>query len=287
MNVIDSVIQTSNQLIHCHIPDKKCYGTFIYRLHTVADRKPMWDQLRDIHAKTNGPWIILGDFNSILSAGDRINVEPVHQQELADFQCCIDDIRIGQITKRRCQFSWSNKRDVEDRIYSHIDWTFGNPDWFQIYAGIEAVYMLLGVSDHSPIVLNTEGISMFRICRRLKMLEIQTKNIHKEYSSIDKKLENLRIKLETIQRALNDDYFNPILIEEEKLIIKLIENWDAVQERNNRITEPEQIQQEFINFFKKLLGEATYTLPGIDINIARDNPTLTLEQQQSLLNPVT
>lgn len=69
-----------------------------------------------------------------------------------------------------------------------------------------------------------QEIAMFRICRRLTMLEIQTKNIHKEYSSIEKKLENLREKLDTIQRSLNDDHFNPALIEEEKLTLKLIEN---------------------------------------------------------------
>lgn len=168
--------------------------------------------------------------------------------------------------QRGRQFSWSNKRDAEDKIYSHIDWTFGNPNWFQIWAGIEVVYMLPEVSDHSHILLNTEvnrtkvrrpfrllkvllqqeeyretvnvvwrkqiqGISMFRIWKRLKILEVQTKYIHKEYSSIDKKLEVLRKTLKTIQKALNDDYFNPVLIEEEKQTIKLIKNWDAVQER--------------------------------------------------------
>lgn len=65
----------------------------------------------------------------------------------------------------------------------------------------------------------------------MKILEVQTKYIHKEYSSIDKKLEVLRKTLKTIQKALNDDYFNPVLIEEEKQTIKLIKNWDAVQER--------------------------------------------------------
>lgn len=42
MNVTISVIKKSSQLIHCHIQDKTtnfyCYGTFIYGLHTVANR---------------------------------------------------------------------------------------------------------------------------------------------------------------------------------------------------------------------------------------------------------
>ncbi|XP_019266476.1 PREDICTED: uncharacterized protein LOC109243918 [Nicotiana attenuata] len=255
VNVTVSVLQSSGQLIHCHIQDRNtiyCYGTFVYGLHTTAERKPLWDHLKAIYVNLSGPWIILGDFNSILSAGDRINGAPVHQHELIDFQQCIEDIGVWKITKQDCQFSWSNKRDVDERIYSHIDWAFGNSDWFQTYAGVEAVYLLPRDSDHSPIMLNTvvssskenyretvrtvwtqqiQGHTMFKICKKLKMLKIQMRNIHKEFSSIGSKLESLRKKLGVVQRALNEDHFNPALIEEEKLTLTLIEKWDAIQER--------------------------------------------------------
>ncbi|XP_019235172.1 PREDICTED: uncharacterized protein LOC109215545 [Nicotiana attenuata] len=361
------VKQITSQMIHCHLKDKNSEFqsdvTIVYGLHTIADRRDLWNQLRDISARTNDPWLIIGDFNSVLSVEDRINWAPVHQNEVVNFKQCLSDIGVGLINKKRMQFSWSNKRGAEERIYSHIDWAFGNADWFGVYAGIEAVYLVPGCSDHTPIILNTEvqrmkmrkpyrllnvmlqqeeyktavkniwrqniqGCTMYAICRKLKLLEQQTRGIQRRYSSVEEKLKQMKEELKRIQQKLNENLLNPQLIEQEKEILRQMEKWDAVHEkvlrqksraiwinhgdsnikyfhaqlkarqarnrvtsicteRNERLTEPLQIQQEFIQFFKKLLGESTPVMPGIDVNIIRDGPCLSMAQQQQMIRPVT
>ncbi|XP_019252913.1 PREDICTED: uncharacterized protein LOC109231732 [Nicotiana attenuata] len=215
--------------------------------------------------QSNGPWLIIGDFNSVLHVDDRMNGVPVHQTEITDFQNCIDDIGVGHYTKRGYKFSWSNKRDVDIRIYSHIDWAFGNADWFQQYNGVEAIYMLPGCSDHSSIMINTDvvklkvkepfrllstvmqlqeykevvqatwsqqiqGHSMYSIWRKLKLIELQTRGLQQEHFSVDQKLDQLRDTLKELQGKLNEDYFNKLLIEEERNTLALIEKWEAIQE---------------------------------------------------------
>lgn len=81
-----------------------------------------------------------GDFNTILSVNDRMNGNLVNQTEVHDFQNCITYLGLGQLNKKRWQWSWCNKRDEIDRIYSNIDWLFGNPQQFMLYSEIEAIY---------------------------------------------------------------------------------------------------------------------------------------------------
>lgn len=53
------------------------------------------------------------------------------------------------------------------------------------------------------------------------------------------------------------------------------------------ITDPKLIQQEFLQFFRKLLGTAAEELPCIDTTIARNGPCLTIDQQKDLIKPIT
>lgn len=66
-------------------------------------------------------WVILGDCNTLITVEDRTNGAPVHINETTYFQNCIDDLGLGQITRRCCDYSWCNIRDVAKRIYNHID----------------------------------------------------------------------------------------------------------------------------------------------------------------------
>lgn len=56
------------------------------------------------------PWVVLGDFNTIISVNDRQNKIHVHQDEIKDFHECIEDVELGQLSRTGCQFSWNNKR---------------------------------------------------------------------------------------------------------------------------------------------------------------------------------
>nr|XP_009762051.1 PREDICTED: uncharacterized protein LOC104214124 [Nicotiana sylvestris]XP_016492860.1 PREDICTED: uncharacterized protein LOC107812314 [Nicotiana tabacum] len=101
-------------------------------------------------------WLVIGDFNSVLTVDDRINGQPVQQAELMDFQRFIADTGLGQLNRKSCQWSWCNKREAKHMIYSNIDWAFGNAFWLTRYSSLEAIFEKPGVSDHSPIIINTE-----------------------------------------------------------------------------------------------------------------------------------
>lgn len=76
-----------------------------------------------------------------------------------------------------------------------------------------------------------QGYTMYAICRKLKLLEIHTRGIQRQYSSVEEKLKQMKEDLKGIQQKLNDDILNPQLIKQEKETLRLMEKWDAVHEK--------------------------------------------------------
>ncbi|XP_019248358.1 PREDICTED: uncharacterized protein LOC109227614 [Nicotiana attenuata] len=320
-----------------------------------------WEVANDYTQSQNGR-IWIWDFNAILSVNDKQNGVPVHPTEIKDFQDCIEDIGFGQLKRTGSLFSWSNKRDAQIRIHSLIDWAFGNAKWFDNYGHLETVYHNPGCSDHTPIIVSTgrirqslprpfrllnvllqnqsfkevtqtvwqykiPGYAMYGICKKLKLIELNTKHLHKEVSNLQKRVEVIRGRIQDTQQMLNSDLYNSNLIQEERALILELEKWSNIHEEvlrqksraiwlakgysNTRyfhaqmktrqarnhissicndqgimLTDPGQIQQEFIKFFQDLLGTKASELPCLNSNIAKDGYCLNREDQQGLIKPV-
>lgn len=51
--------------------------TFVYGLHSISDRKELWNGLLRWGGLRGSPWLILGDFNSIFSCEHRVRGNPI------------------------------------------------------------------------------------------------------------------------------------------------------------------------------------------------------------------
>lgn len=65
--------------------------TAIYGLHTIEARRSMWHELRQLHGVIRGPWVAMGDYNTISSIEDRVNGNPVSEFEVRDFNRFMED----------------------------------------------------------------------------------------------------------------------------------------------------------------------------------------------------
>ncbi|XP_075096132.1 uncharacterized protein LOC142174238 [Nicotiana tabacum] len=223
-----NILMVTTQVIHCQVKDMgsqfECCITFVYGKNKLHERKELYEQLRMIYRTMQESWLVIGDFNSVLSVNDRINGQPIHQTEIVNFQNCIKDIGMGQLNRKRCQWSWCNKRDTGERIYSNIDWVFGNASWFTKYSSLEAVYEVPGISDHSHIEINTEVTKLQRIQDIARLM-------NKEMNSLEKKIGKIRMELQNIQRQIDNDHLNQQLIEQEKEMIVQAEKWEEINEQ--------------------------------------------------------
>ncbi|RZB71178.1 Inositol hexakisphosphate and diphosphoinositol-pentakisphosphate kinase VIP2 [Glycine soja] len=127
-----SVLESNAQLIHCAIDckttAKRFQVSFIYGLHSIVVRS-LWINLNSTNANMNCPWLLIGDFNSILSLTDRFNKAEPNAYELQDFVDCCSDLGLGSINSHDPLYTWTN-----GRVWSKLD---------------RALY-------HTPLVVTTE-----------------------------------------------------------------------------------------------------------------------------------
>lgn len=89
-NVAVTILDFAAQLIYYQLGDLilqfHCLMIIICGLNTVAERKELWNHLKMIHTTVKEPCLVLGDFNVVLSADDRVNGNHVPFNETMDFQ---------------------------------------------------------------------------------------------------------------------------------------------------------------------------------------------------------
>ncbi|KAH1241965.1 putative ribonuclease H protein [Glycine max] len=123
-----SILESNAQLIHCAIDckttAKRFQVLFIYGLHFIVARRSLWINLTSINANMNCPWLLIGDFNSILSPTDCFNGAEPNAYEL---------------------------------VWSKLDRALCNQAWFNSFGNYACEVMeFISISDHTPLVVTTE-----------------------------------------------------------------------------------------------------------------------------------
>ncbi|KAH0712004.1 hypothetical protein KY285_007640 [Solanum tuberosum] len=101
------------------------------------------------------PWLVIGDFNSVLNSEDKLRGHPVSWAEVIDFQTYIDTCGLVELAHNGPRYTW-NDRNSSQRIYSRIDWMFINNEWLTSMPACKAMYLNEGISDHCPIKITFE-----------------------------------------------------------------------------------------------------------------------------------
>ncbi|XP_056685776.1 uncharacterized protein [Spinacia oleracea] len=232
----------TDQVIHGDLAAKDgnftAQFTAVYGLHTIDHRRPLWTTLTQIGPRVIYPWFFMGDFNSVLHAGDRIHGSQVSDTETRDFDSCID--ATGLIELKSCGnfFSWNNKGQGDLRIHSRIDWAFGCGNWHTSYPEVCVDYLNPGLSDHSPLLLDCKvvrqrgsrpfkffnymaehpkfhqivqegwgsvvnGTPMFQVWHKLKVIKQGLKTLHrKEFARLEERIDGIRRELDDTQSQL-------------------------------------------------------------------------------------
>ena len=264
-----TLIESSSQLIHCYLENINgnfaCHFTAIYGLNKIEERRELWEHLDRIGLTMNNqPWLISGDFNSVLGINDRLGGNLVQEHEIRDFANCLINNSLFEIQTRGGHFTWCNQRR-ENLIYSKIDWAFGNLEWMRKYNDIEAEILTPGISDHNPILIhcpipkftryrqfrflncladdenflnivqqcwNTpiNGCPLYVIWEKLKLVRNGLKQITPNYTQSAKKIVEFREKLENLQSDFALDPLNMEKFDRIKDTRVKLEKWHTIEE---------------------------------------------------------
>ena len=155
-----TVLLNTSQLIHVLVENSELsisfHASFIYGLHIVQDRRPLWkDILNCANSVGSLPWISLGDFNVVLNPFEVFGGNPGGNQGVEEFNDCVNACCLVDLRYTGCYFSWNNCRaDSEHIIKKKLDRALVNQNWLDHFPTAFAEFLLPGISDHSPIVIH-------------------------------------------------------------------------------------------------------------------------------------
>jgi hypothetical protein len=111
--------------------------------------------MKDLISSFSGPWLIIGDLNSICSnvdkKGGRLGGSS-DSNRLNDFVANSGAIDLGFYGP---QFTWSNKREGLANIKERLDRGLCDPEWQRIFPKVGVRHLGALTSDHRPILLDT------------------------------------------------------------------------------------------------------------------------------------
>ncbi|XP_074313498.1 uncharacterized protein LOC141648674 [Silene latifolia] len=100
------------------------------------------------------PYIIVGDFNQVDYACDKLNVNTNSIQGAFEFNSWRLRNELMDIPFKGPRFTWCNNRKGKRRVYERIDKALSSKDWFSYFPDTGIKHYPIQISDHAPIELD-------------------------------------------------------------------------------------------------------------------------------------
>ncbi|KAJ6355712.1 hypothetical protein OIU77_006151 [Salix suchowensis] len=149
--------------------------TFVYGMHTPADRRFLWDYIVDqSYHVGHKDWLLMGDFNATLRAADSVGGDSTWAGHKKDFGQCLDQAQLHSMPYKGLKFMWDNGQDKQNMILKKLDWVIGNDAITMHWPNLKASFLPRSASDHSAIVVNLKDSPKPKLPAQFKFLTLWT-----------------------------------------------------------------------------------------------------------------
>ncbi|KAL0306821.1 UNVERIFIED_CONTAM: hypothetical protein Sradi_6099400 [Sesamum radiatum] len=122
----------------------------------VTIRKPLfWHHFNEIASSFDGPWLVMGDFNAILSQDENRGGRPFASASRNSLRYELDCCNLIDLGFSGPKYTWTNKRPGLANIQSRIDREVANADWCLLYPNTFITHLPAIASEHCPLLLDT------------------------------------------------------------------------------------------------------------------------------------
>ncbi|KAL0434434.1 UNVERIFIED_CONTAM: hypothetical protein Slati_2777700 [Sesamum latifolium] len=148
--------------IHTHV-----LVTIAYGANDAVVRRVLWHNLgRLVRAVGDTPWLVGGDFNTLLDMSEVCGVSGDIRGATDDFQDCLNDIGLITLPMQGEWFTWHNYSSDSRSLWKSLDRVLVNDRWLDCWLNSWYVRLNARTSDHSPLVLRgnspSQAKGMFR-----------------------------------------------------------------------------------------------------------------------------
>lgn len=135
--------------------------TDVWQLSTIycpsnpVGKPHFWELLSTIASAFDGPWLMIGDFNSIISQTEKIGGIPFASSSNHNFQNDLNGIGMIDLGFSGYAYTWNNKRSGCANIKQRLDRAVANSNWCTLFPNPNVSHITANSSYHGPITLNT------------------------------------------------------------------------------------------------------------------------------------
>ncbi|XP_073060321.1 uncharacterized protein [Primulina eburnea] len=150
LNVLSMTEQSVHVCIEYLSSKTRICASFVYGLHTIVLRRALWDDLIEFGATNSLPWMVLGDFNTVLSPNEKVGGLMVKNYDIRDFVDCVATLDLLDLRQVGCAFTWSNSK-----VCSKLDRVLVNQQWVTLHLDGYVDFVPPGcVSDHTVSIVS-------------------------------------------------------------------------------------------------------------------------------------
>ncbi|KAL9682674.1 hypothetical protein QQ045_014479 [Rhodiola kirilowii] len=123
----------------------------------VCGNRRSWELLARLSLQFNLPWVVMGDFNEVVSLkevwgrGGRLN------WQMANFRQALEECHLADLGYVGSPFTYSNRRKGNDEMRGRLDRAVGNSEWMQAHPKGQVHHLNIHVSDHCIIMLDIDS----------------------------------------------------------------------------------------------------------------------------------
>ncbi|XP_050249071.1 uncharacterized protein LOC126696357 [Quercus robur] len=169
----------SRNYIHAIISEQvsgfKWRITGFYGNPETHKRQESWDELAALNRKFQLPWLCYGDFNEILSRGEKMGGAPRPQRQMDGFWEMVNACGFKDLGYSGPDFTWCNMQEGDNRIYLRLDRAFATNDWINYFNGTRVLHLVESTSDHCALLIIDSMVVQPSRKRRFHFEEMWTK----------------------------------------------------------------------------------------------------------------
>ncbi|KAL8524888.1 hypothetical protein ACS0TY_014493 [Phlomoides rotata] len=156
-----TVIGSSEQAILVRARHDLLDCTFGF-IHTASDhihRRELWSFISDFHCSH---LCLLGDFNVVLGAHERISSRALNSTSCVEFKGFIEQEELFEVEAAGANFTWASRISSQGLIASKLDRVLAHDSFIGHWDLISATILVRAGSDHHPLLLHYSKVSQFQ-----------------------------------------------------------------------------------------------------------------------------
>jgi hypothetical protein len=122
-------------------------------------RRGFWQDLSRVGKRFGGPWMLIGDFNAILSSAEKKGGRLFGSSSHSLFGNFVQENGLVDLGFSGNPFTWNNKRHGRYNIKERLDRGLSKHLWVLLFPNSLLSHLPASESDHNPLLLSTSSIA--------------------------------------------------------------------------------------------------------------------------------